>query len=245
MMHMERYGTLYYGKVLQNKDDKHPNQLKVRLRTAYEDGSSEVWARFLTPYGGTKYGQHTLPEIESEVLVAFVGAAGEFPVVLGCVYVQEQDLPEEITNKDNLVKVLRTKGGNVITANDEEGKASVTVKTAGGLTLCMEDEKQLITIQDSSCKNQILINEKDGSITVQAAKTITLKIGEKAVFTADSSSITEKNTKITLQADSSLEGKGAQMKLSGQTIDVSATAQANISSNGVTQVKGSILKLNG
>ena len=245
MMHMERYGTLYYGKVLQNKDDKHPNQLKVKLRTAYEDGSNEVWARFLTPYGGTKYGQHTLPEIESEVLVAFVGAAGELPIVLGCVYVQEQDLPEGVTDQDNLVKVLRTKGGNSIIANDAEGKASVTVKTAGGLTVCMEDEKQLITVQDNSGKNKILINEKDGSITVQAAKIFTLKIGEKAVFTADSSSITEKNTKITIQADSSLEEKGVQLKLSGQTVDVSATAQANISASGVMQVKGSILKLNG
>ncbi len=239
------FGTLFYGKVLALSDEDNPGKIKVKLRGIYESGHDEVWADVLTAYGDSGYGIRVIPEVDSEVVVGFPGGAREVPIVLGCVYTTADEKPEDFSEEENLVKMFRTKGGHVIIADDTEDKAKLTVKTPSGLTIALDDENKLISLSDSEGNNSISCDCGGGTVTISAKSSISLKIGDNEVFSADSSSVNVSGGKVSVSADNQLVFDSAQTKSSSQTLDISASAQGSISSDGIMQVKGAMLKLNG
>lgn len=232
-----------FGKVLQNQDKDHPNQVKVQLSVLYEEGFNEAWAYLAVPFGGEQYGFHFVPEVGEQVLVLF--PYDELPIVLSSV-IGLKALPSECSdNKENYMKMIKTKGGNEICINDKKDNAEIQIKTAGGAALKFTDKDKKITIADKDEKNTVTVDSKSGNITISANKSISIKIDGKDVLTADKRSLTLKSAKISIQADQALQEKGGQLKLSGQTSEISASGQMKISSSGITQISGSILKLNG
>lgn len=238
-------GNLFYGKVLANYDEDHPDKIKVKLRGIYESGYDEVWADVLTVYGGSGYGARVLPEVDSEVVVGFIGGAREVPIVLGCVYNPDDAKPSELSEADNLVKMFGTKGGNVIVADDTEDKAKLTVRTPNGLCLTLDDESKLISLSDSEGNNSISCDCNGGNVTIRAESSVCVKVGDKEVFSADSGSVSVSGGKISISADDRLSFDSTQTKSTSQTLDISASAQGNIASDGIMQIKGAMLKLNG
>ena len=230
-----------FGKVIQNQDSDHPNQVKIQIASLYEDGSNEVWAYLSEPYGGEQYGISFVPEVGEQVLVAM--PFGEIPIVLSSVRGLKQPVSSE--NKDNLVKTIKTKGGNLIEINDEQNSAVVTIQTAGGNVITISDKDKKIVVASQDGKNSVTIDAGGGNVTVEAGSSLSLKAGGKEVLKADAGSLTLTSTKVSIKADSTLEANGAQLKLSGQTAEMSGTGQLNLSSSGITQLKGSLLKLNG
>lgn len=232
-----------FGTILQNQDKDHPNQVKVQLATLYEEGFNETWAYLAIPFGGEQYGFHFVPEVGEQVLIAF--PYGELPIVVASVCGSKEAPPECSDNPENHVKVLKTKGGNLLRINDKKDHTEILVQTAGGAILHFTDEDEKITVADKDNKNTIVLDAKNGDVTVSADKSVAIKVGGTAVLEADKSSLTLKSSKISIQADQALEEKGGQLKMSGQTAELNASGQVTISSNGMTQVTGSILKLNG
>ena len=240
-----------FAKVLQNQDSEHPNQVKVQLALLYEEKYHETWAYLGEPYGSEQYGITFVPEVGEQVLVAL--PFGELPVVMTSIRGAKKPPEESDGNKDNLIKTIHTKGGNILKFQDKQDNAEITIQTAGGNYIKIEDKNPKISVTDKDGKNCIIIDAKsnkieiqaDDSVTVVGKKSISLKVGSKEVLKADQNSLTLKSTKITIQADQALEAKGAQLNLSGQTAKINASGQMEVSSSGVTQVKGSLLKLNG
>jgi len=240
-----------FAKVLQNQDKEHPNQVKVQLALLYEEKFHETWAYLGEPYGGEQYGITFVPEVGEQVLVAL--PFGELPVVMTSIRGVKKPSEESDGNQDNLIKTIHTKGGNILQFQDKKDNAEITIQTAGGNYIKIEDKNPKISLTDKKGKNCITIDAKnnkieilsDDGVTVTAKKSLSLKIGSKEFLKADQNSLTLKNTKITIQADQALEAKGAQLNLSGQTAKLNASGQMEVSSSGITQVKGSILKLNG
>lgn len=234
--------SMCFGTVLQNQDKDHLNQVKVQLDVIYEKGYNEVWAYLAAPFGGEKYGFCFVPEVGEQVLVLF--PFGELPIVLASVFGAKAAPKECSNNSDNYVKVIKTKGGNLIKIQDEKDHGEIQIQTCGGNFVNIADENSTITVSDKDKKNSVAIDGKKGNITILADKSISLKVGGTAVIEADKTSLKLKSSKISIKADQALEGNGGQLKLSGQTAKINATGQMEISSSGMTQVKGSILKLN-
>ncbi len=232
---------LCLGKVLQNQDKDHPNQVKVQLTVLYEEGFNEIWAYLTEPYGGDQYGLSFVPEVDEQVIVAMV--SGSVPVVLGCLRGPKKAPVSD--NKDNNVKVIRTKGGNEIKITDEKGKAAVSITTKDGHKVTIEDEPKKLTISDKAGKNKIEIDGKGNTMTLTADKTFSVKVGSKEALKITSSDVTVKADNITIKANNTLKGDGGQLKLNGKTSELKASGELKGTSSGITTVKGSMLKLNG
>jgi uncharacterized protein involved in type VI secretion and phage assembly len=210
---------LCIGKVLQHQDKDHPNQIKVQLTVLYEEGFNEIWAFMLEPYGGDQYGMSYVPEIGDQVIVAML--SGSVSVVMGCLRGSGKSPNEE--NKDNNIKTIRTKGGNEIRISDEKGKSSVTIKTKDGSAITISDEHKKLSLTDKNGKNKIEIDGKSDTVTIAAGKALSIKVGNKEAV------------KIT----------ASDVKISSAQMSLQANGELKLISNGITTVKGSMLKLNG
>lgn len=231
-----------YGKILQNYDKDHPNQVKVQLSALYETGKNEVWANLSVPYGGEAYGMHFLPEVGELVLLAMISA--ESPVVISSV-LGKQGVPKTcIDNSENEKKTIRTKAGNEIYIQDTKDKAVIQMKTVGGYMLEISEETKKITVTDKNKKNSLEIDAEGGAVTVKADKKLVLSVGGKDVIKLESSGASIVSSAVKIEGSQKIEQKAGQLSISGSTAEIKADANLTVKSGGVAQIKGSMLKLN-
>ena len=186
--------------VKDTEDPKHWGRIRVRysipaLRAdspLFYDGSEDK-PEALTPwihvsqayngYGDHASGMHLIPELHSEVLVAFEDGNMERPFVL-CAYhssifskVEEQWYPG-----DNKVKALRTVSGHTIEILDKQ--TAVSVEPGGHIHIydnrtqiydvLLDVDKKLIKM---NCKGDIVMHA-DGNISMSAGGNINASAGE-------------------------------------------------------------------
>ncbi|MFR5601850.1 MAG: phage baseplate assembly protein V [Lachnospiraceae bacterium] len=260
----EERGAVYsvaIGVVKENWDAEHPGMVKVELSLGNTGQNLTDWALVLSPYGGNEFGQYFLPEIGSQVLVAFHMGDVNCPIVLGCLWNQTDVIPPETANEKNTVKLIKTKGGNTIRIFEESGKEKITVETKGKLKLEMDDENQKILLQDEKGENGISIDAKNGEMQFTAKKKAGFNINGKEMFTLDGGgqTATVKTGTIDLAADQNLKMKaqtlkqeGSNTEIKGQNIKIESqaslgikgTASLKAESSGMTEVKGTMVKIN-
>ena len=235
---------LVTGTVRKNYDKEQPGRVMVEYSIGESGKMLTGWVNVLTPYTADKGGLYLLPEIGDEVVIGFLSGRTDCPVVLGTLWSKNVNRPDNAVTEKNTMKVFRTKGGHEVRFSDEDKKETLTVKTPGELTLTMEDEKKTIEIRDKEKKNVLTINAKDGGITLNAAKKIELSIGGTAAVTIESNKITIKSGTVNVEASQSLKLHGQSTKLSGSQVSINADATLKEEAGGITQIKGSMVKIN-
>jgi len=232
--------------VKENWNKDFPGMVKVEMFLGEAGKNVTGWVPVMSMYAGKNFGFYSLPEIGSEVVVAFNMGDRNCPIVIGTLWNDDNTLPSGTAAEKNLVKRFKTKGGCEVVFNDEDNKQKIEIKTPGGFGLTIEDEAKSITIHDSSGKNGLTIDEKNGIVAIKADKKITLSVGGSEVITLDGigKSATVKTTNVKLEADQNLELKGQIDKIEGSMVTVKAQGSLEISSSGVTQVKGSLVQIN-
>ncbi len=234
---------LVSGTVRDNYSEEQPGKVKVEYYIGEKGLLLTGWLPVMTPYVADKAGVYMLPEIGTEVVVGFMNGRQDCPVVLGTLWCKDVNRPENAVNEKNLIKVIRTKGGNEIRFSDEENKQKITVTTPGELTVSLEDEEKLIRLRDKESKNLVVIDSKKGEIEVKADKKISLKVGSTSVV-MDGSKITMKSSSIEADASQSLKLKGQSTQIRGSQIQAKADAAMKLESGGITEVKGTLVKIN-
>lgn len=112
----------------------------------------EEWARIAQPYAGPEYGSTWIPEVDTEVLVAFDHGDMRLPFVLGCLY-NGVDKPKYPRNANTDVKSLRTPKGSELKFDEKTEKVTLTTPEGASIEL----------------------DEKAAQITITAAQTLVLK----------------------------------------------------------------------
>lgn len=235
---------LLNGVVKENYDEKHKGMVKVEYIMGEKNKKTSDWVRVMTPYGGKGYGNYWLPEINTEVIVGFVHGNLNIPVVLGCLWNNVDQHPEKTVNEKNTVKTIMTKAGNKVTFSEEKGKETITIETPKSHKVILDDEKEAITLQDKEKHNSVVLDCKGGNVTVTAKKTLSFKVGSKEVWKADSNSVKITSGTIQLDASQSLKMKGQTVDASGTSVKVKANGELGLQASGMTQVKGSMVKIN-
>ena len=146
----------------------------------------------------------------------------------------------------NLKKRLKTKGGLDILITEEEGKENVTLTTPKGHVIVADDEKECVRISDKNGKNTLELDYKNGAVSVQADKKISLKAGSTELsMDGNGGEIKLKGTKISASADNEIGLKAsAAMKLEGAQVDMKGQAQVNVQASGPLALKGAIVQVN-
>lgn len=196
-------------------DPEGEHRVKVKIPIVDKDGEG-LWCKMAMPDAGDNRGFYFRPEIGDEVVIGFLSEDPNYGIVLGCLHSSAKPAPLMASN-DNHEKGMVTRSQMKWLWNDD--KKILTIETPAGNTVLISDDEKEISLKDEH-GNSIQMNG-DG-ITIQSSKDIILKAA------AD----------MTVEAGTNVEvNAGASLKASG-------SAQAELSSNGTTTIKGSMVMIN-
>lgn len=241
------------GIVKENWDKEHQGMVKVEMYMGEQGKNVTGWIPVMTSYAGEGYGNYCLPEVGQEVVIGFHFGERNYPIVLGGLWNKKNKLPEQSANEKNTIKKFITKGGCEVIFDDEAGKEKIMVTTPQKLSVIIDDEKKTIQLKDEKGDNSIEVNCEQGNMTLQAKSKMEFKIGNNVVIAFDNQSLKFKSKTIEQDADQKLSLAGqninveakASICVSGKAnVDIKANSALKLNSSGMTEVKGSMVKIN-
>lgn len=199
-------------------------------------------------------GAYWLPEIGDAVEVELpplgVGEARIVHVRRG----EGDGQAEECWTENNDVKQLRTRSGHTVTLSDETDHTAITVHTAGGLELRLEDGGQTACLKGpDGAGPELLLDWKNDGAALSAGKKLTLSCGGASIAIDSEGNIrVEAKGKLSLaareielEAQGKLAARGRQAQLTGSlSAKVEGQGGLELTSGGATQIKGGVIKLN-
>ncbi len=249
------------GEVVDNYSDEYPGRvcIKVYTRDDPEKGNILQWARVVQTYAGSAWGFYFLPEVGDQVLVGFEEGLIDRPYVIGCLNKTADRFQKKSVHERNQHKRIVTRQGSTIEFEDmpddknqgsgDGTKDKIKIYTPDmAHSVVMDNEKKLIEIKDKDSNAVVTMKTEKGQITVQAAEKIIFKAGDNITVAMNGANSADKITvnckdlvvnatgKISMEATRQFIAKGA----SGE---ISSTGKLSLSANGLTEVKGTPVKL--
>ncbi len=166
-----RHFGLYPAIVVDLVDPDGLGRVQVRLPSLGIDGDEAVraWATVLSPYADDDQGLMILPEVDSQVVVAFEAGDPRRPYVIGAAWNGSEPTPAEAEAANN-IRVLKTRSGSVLEFDDTDGAAKVTVSTSSGHTLTLDDGGSTVELaHQNGCRVTMTAG---GGIEIQANSTV-------------------------------------------------------------------------
>jgi uncharacterized protein involved in type VI secretion and phage assembly len=128
---LTQYG-LHYAVVCQNNDPDKLGRVKVRL--PWLDGGDTdqtTWAQLSTPMEGSKFGWHSLPDVDDVVVVAFIAGDSSQPVIVGGVWSTPDNSPEPNEDGKNNFRGFRSRTGHRLILDDGDNVKVVLADKTG------------------------------------------------------------------------------------------------------------------
>lgn len=112
------------------ESNKLDNEGRIKISLQGIAGKASAYpARIASFLAGKDRGALFLPEIDDQVLVAFVNGSPDHPVVIGCLWSSKGKPPETNGDGENDVKLIRTRSGNEIRLTDTSGEEKIEILT--------------------------------------------------------------------------------------------------------------------
>jgi len=213
---------LAFGEVVA-VDKAKPYMVQVSIDGMEPDGKDidqGYWCTVMTPMAGAARGIYAFPEVGDLVIVGFLHGVADVGVVLGFRWGKNsagtEQKPPFVNDGKNPVKGWVSKSGHKIELDDT-------------------GDAEQIRITDKTAKNHIVIDSKDGAMTltiegdfkVSATKSITLDVPDGAAtinckdFTVNATgAVTVGGKSAAISADQALEVGGLQVAISGNPVDI-------------------------
>ena len=226
---LQKIEGVVVGVVTNNKDPDNKGRIKVKIPILTEEVESD-WIRIATLMAGKERGSLIIPEVNDEVLLAFHMGDISKPFVIGCLWNDKEKPPAGKDDKNNVRKFV-SRSGHELTFNDKQGDESVSIVTKKGLKLELIDKQDTIKLQDKAGTHGVTIKGgNSGEIEIKTGST-KVTINSKGEATVESmSKLTLKSTEVAIEATAKLTIKG--------------NASVDIQSNGILNIKGSMVKIN-
>lgn len=182
------------GDPQQRREPTIPGFLTARITGRMGDGMFELSylgmgqnapsapARMMMPMAGGKRGTYFMPETGDEVVVGFEGGNPNMPIILGAVWNNQDQPPEQAKASDpeNNIRTVVSRSGHELTFDDTTGEQKVKVKTQGGHELTLDD----------TAAGKVTLKTKLGSSIELDDSTGTLKITSPISIMIQSASVT-------------------------------------------------------
>jgi uncharacterized protein involved in type VI secretion and phage assembly len=140
------YFGLYPAFVTNLVDSGNLGRVEVSLPWLGTDGNQDVraWATLCSPYADNNQGLEILPEVGSQVLVAFEAGNLRRPYIIGAAWNGQESLPDTPDAANNL-RVWQSRSGSRLEFDDSTPpKVSITMKS--GHEVVLDDAAQQITV---------------------------------------------------------------------------------------------------
>jgi type VI secretion system secreted protein VgrG len=205
----------------------------VQFHWDRDDKTTSRRVRVAQVWSGKGWGGQIIPRVGQEVVVEFLEGDPDEPLVIGTVYNDQHELPYELpANKNqsglksnstpnghgyNEFKFDDTDGSEVINLHAEKDLQSV-IKHAE--TREIGEEFRGSTARRTTVKSgDDVLNVDNGSLLVEASKSIVLKVGQSTItieqnsVTIDSPTVTVKSMNTEINGDATVVVKGQMITL--------------------------------
>jgi len=236
-------GSAFHGLavgVVTNIDDPDKlGRVKVKLLNRDSSDFETEFIRVMTPMGGAQWGMWFFPEVGDEVIVGFGDGDIYRPYVLGTLWNKNKKPPQPIKDSKNDLRMIKTRSGHTLVFGDEDDKQFVELFTQGELKLRMDDKDNKITFGDKGGDNVVIIDNKNGEITIKAAKKINIVSGNSKV------TIDGNGNQVAIESSNAANVKSQQITIESKgPLNVKSAATLNLSSDGPANLKGAMVKIN-
>jgi uncharacterized protein involved in type VI secretion and phage assembly len=147
-----RHFGVYPGIVTDLVDPKALGRIQVKLPWLGRDAGGQdvrAWATLCTPYADDRQGIEILPEVGSQVVLAFEAGDLRRPYVVGAAWNGKEQLPQAPA-RPNDIRVWKTRAGSKLEFDDAQGAAKVTLSLRSGHTLVLDDGAQQVQLRHSN-----------------------------------------------------------------------------------------------
>lgn len=236
------------GKVTAYPAEDYKGLVEVAISALHTEGNT-MYARAEQSVTGVYW----LPEIGDVVEVEVPDQPGYEARIVHIHKQQADSQIEECWTDANDKKQIKTRSGHTITFDDTTDATSILMQTAGGLAILADDAKKTISLKGAESKPSFLLDIENDAIQLSSGSTFTVKCGDATIKIDESGNVTiEASGKLTLSgqniaisAKSKLELKGQQVEIAGAMgVKIEGKSQLQLSSSGISEVKGSMIKLN-
>jgi uncharacterized protein involved in type VI secretion and phage assembly len=141
-----RYFGLYPALVTDLVDPQGCGRVQVLFPGFGDAGKAmRAWATLVTPYADDDQGLCIFPEVDSQVVVGFEAGDPRRPYIVGACWNGKEKPPIAAAAANNL-RVIKTRSGSQLEFDDSIGAAKVTLTTAGGHRLVLDEGTQEVTL---------------------------------------------------------------------------------------------------
>lgn len=228
------------AKVTNIQDPDKKNRVRCQEVTKDTDIAETNWAWVMSFMAGKDNGATFYPSVGDLVLLAYLDGDAHNPVVLGSVWSTDNAAPYSYDGEKNDKRSIKTPAGSELLIDDTSGKEKISITTKAGNTIILDDGGKSLSLQDKGGDNALTMSLTAGEITLKAKSKLTLQAGSTATITLDGNA-----GKVTINGQTKVELKGTQ--ISGEataSCTLKANGQMGIESTGITQIKGSMVKIN-
>lgn len=172
----DRLVGVYPALVTDVQDPDGQGRVKVSLPfvNGAEGPQAAAWARLATFMAGADRGSWFIPEVNDEVLVAFLAGDARHPVVIGALW-NGVDAPPETMDANNNLRSITSRSGHRLLFDDSLAAEKVVLETQGGHRLELDD----------AAGGTVTLSHSNGaSITIDVAGKITVKALSEVAITA-------------------------------------------------------------
>ncbi|MFB7666119.1 phage baseplate assembly protein V [Kitasatospora sp. NPDC056138] len=142
------YFGVYPAIVTDIVDERRLGRVQVRFPWLGTDGDRDVraWATLCSPYADADQGLLVLPEVDSQVVVAFEAGNLRRPYVIGAAWNGREPLPHT-PEAANDIRLLRSRADSRLEFDDTGGAAKVRITMASGHQVTLDDATQQVTVR--------------------------------------------------------------------------------------------------
>ena len=229
----KKISGLHIGTVKKiDSDPLNQNRIQVQI-PSFKNSGNGIWARLTHFYTSAEAGSFFFPEVDSQVVISFIGEDPRFPVVIGGLYTSTNS-PYKTIDDQNSFKAILSKSKLKLEFDDIN--KIITIQTPENNSIVLDESNKKITITDQN-ENQIETNP-DG-ISITSAKDLKLSASGTITLDADKGVIAN--------------GKGGDgIKLNGNNVKIEAqskltakgTSGIDITASGAVKVEGSAVNIN-
>lgn len=212
-------------------DNKDPDKLgRVKVKFPLREGELQTdWIRVATLMGGSNMGSLFLPEVNDEVLVAFLMGRLDQPVVIGSLWSSKQKPPEPDDKND--IRKIKTKSGHEIIFDDTSNEGVITLKTSKGHHITLSDKDKTVTLETQDKQQSVKLDESGKKVTIKCGTASTLEMNAQGdIKVTGSKSVTVKGAQVKVEADA--------------TLTLQSNGMLELKANGILSLKGSMVKIN-
>ncbi len=174
--------------VIDNVDPDELGRVKLKF-PILPDAPESFWARLVMPMAGRERGWMTIPEIDDEVLVAFVHGDINNAIVIGSLFNGVDTPPYANEDGENNLRVFQSRSGHRLTFDDTSGAERIElilhneeirlIWDSANKVLSVYCGKDMIieSLETISIKCKDFILEADESINLNAGQTMDVTTG--------------------------------------------------------------------